>query len=123
MAAMLLAIRAHIRYYMAEAICSTHTSYHQWGRSMPDSAHFRYFLFDKEVDRVFGKASVGFFDSFLPLTSNLTVLEKGFKVGSLLCMVIFLSVRKMAWKEARQSNSTDDCIRRTRRHELEGSMH
>lgn len=105
---LLLAIRAHIRFDLAEAICAMHDSYRARHGEPPDMARFRAMLLGRRAGRVF----LGAWEDFLAASGNGRLAARLLRPLSLLGLVVFQSARRSAWREASASIAAGHPIER-----------
>lgn len=104
---LLFAIRAHIRFDLAEAICATHDAYRAAHGEPPDMARFRALLLGRRAGRVFLGAWEDFVTSNSGGRAPARLAVRLLRPLSLLGLLVFQSARRGAWREASASIAAD----------------
>jgi len=110
---LLIGIRTHIRYDLAEAICDVHDSYTGLYRRKPDMRLLRSMIFGEGSNRVFRRACLEFFRT-KAASGDLPARVLLHLAGAFdwLWMPVFQWLRRSAWLEAMRSISSGVPIRR-----------
>ena len=116
------AVRAHIRYDLAEAICSACHEYRDTHGCDPDLECFRDFIFGKKSSAIFRKACLDFFCALSPSIARSSALKTVFYLQSFLWMPAFQKSRRQAWREAQQSLMSGKPIKRAFRYSEESTQ-
>lgn len=113
--ALLLAIRAHTRFDLAEALCAMHASYrHEFGRE-PDLSLLKAEIYGPTSDMIFKDACSRFFSRRATQDRSWKPLRRAAAMTGWAWLPVLQAGRKVAWEEATVSIATGSPISRERR--------
>lgn len=110
--ALLLAIRAHIRFDLAEAICRSYRIYTYKYSVPPNTNHLEAMLFSLSSDMIFKKASTEYFESCRSNAQSSFILKFGCNWLRHCWMPIFHRARRLAWLDAQLSIKSGQALDR-----------
>lgn len=113
--ALLLAIRAHTRFDLAEALCAMYASYRrEFGRD-PDLSLLKSEIYGPTSDRIFKEACGRFFTRRATQDRSWELLRRAAALTGWAWLPVLQAGRKVAWNEATVSIASGSPISRERR--------
>jgi hypothetical protein len=108
------AVRAHIRYDLAEAICETYHAYQSRFGVAPDMKAFRKIMLGKKSSEIFKVACLDFLADMSLHAPRLKLAVWLARHVDLVWLPLFQFARNNAWREAQKSISSAQKIERTK---------